>query len=677
MSRQSQFSSLGQDSGAHELGFSAPEGLPDTLPLHQQLSLTASTSGDFQSLSTDFVAPSHPDVEFSLDPYAGRATYNGLPIYTPQQAADNLNRAGVNFTFGNNGALDDHVLTYGFWTSLDEVQHSYYTETNANGEVLTQDGDYISQGIFAPFTAEQQAMAIQNIGLWDDLIAVTFQQADSAADADITFGFTQMIPAAGAHTYFPQEETLDRAYGFVNAGRAAGDVWANMAYQGDFSGDNSLAGGYGWFAITHELGHSLGLSHTGDYNASDDKDGDGKPDPITYAGDAYYAQDTQQYSIMSYFNGAYTGQRAVNWDTGYFAYAQTPAVHDIVAVQEVYGADYTTRAGDTVYGFNSTADRDIFDFTQNAVPILTIWDGGGNDTLDLSGFNANNIIDINEGAFSSAGYKISDEAKAFYGQYFGITTDAQWASFFSHNGLGPDGRPVDNIAIAYGAQIENAIGGSGNDTINGNALNNVLTGNGGNDTIRGGAGTDTASYSTASSAVTVNLAAGTATGGAGNDTLNSIENVIGSGFDDRIIGSSGANRIAAGNGVDVVTLGAGNDIFVEELGTKSASKVGNLSWDVITDFSAGDKIDLSGLHHSFHFNGTNANKADGDVTYKVYNSVNGAENALGIDIHDHVGSGDLSGPVTVVFTNVDGGSADIGLILLNHNGVSANDFIFA
>ncbi len=29
----------------------------------------------------------------------------------------------------------------------------------------------------------------------------------------------------------------------------------------------------------------------------------------------------------------------------------------------------TTRAGDTVYGFNSTADQGVFDFTQNTHPI--------------------------------------------------------------------------------------------------------------------------------------------------------------------------------------------------------------------------------------------------------------------------------------------------------------------
>jgi Ca2+-binding RTX toxin-like protein len=429
-------------------------------------------------------------IDFSADPYAGTVAGNGKDIWSPQEAADNLNRAGVNFTFGNNGALDDGVLTFGFWNDLDQVLAGYYGEINEDGYVLTQDSVYLYGGYFAPFTEEQRAMATQNIGLWDDLIAVTFQQVDDANTADITFGFTLMSAAAGAHTYYPQEEALNYYYNFDTAGEAAGDVWANILYQDDFSGPNSVAGGYGWFAITHELGHSLGLSHGGDYNASDDNDGDGNPDPITYGGDAYFYQDSQQYTIMSYFSGRVTGQVAIDWDQGVYAYAQTPAVHDILAVQEVYGADYSTRAGNTVYGFNSTADRAVFDFTTNTIPIVTIWDGGGKDTLDLSGFDTDSIIDINEGAFSSAGFEITDEQRAEWMGILGLTTDEQLQQWMDVRGLGPDGRPTDNIAIAYGAVIENAIGGVGNDVMLGNDVGNRLVGNDGDDVINGGLGMD-------------------------------------------------------------------------------------------------------------------------------------------------------------------------------------------
>ena len=63
--------------------------------------------------------------------------------------------------------------------------------------------------------------------------------------------------------------------------------------------------------------------------------------------------------------------------------------------------------------------------------------------------------------------------------------------------------PICTTTIAR-SYIDNAIGGSGNDTIIGNEIANVLnggagnetiTGGGGNDTIIGGSGTDTAVYS--------------------------------------------------------------------------------------------------------------------------------------------------------------------------------------
>jgi serralysin len=570
-----------------------------------------------------FSGPTGGDV--SADPYAGQTAGNGKPIWSAQQAADNLSRAGVDWTFGNNGALDDGILTYGFWTE-EEVENSYYLEDGATK--ILADSFYIQAQKFAAFTPEQQAMATANLQLWDDLIAVTFQKAASPAEADITFGFVQMSPAAGAHAYYPQEEAFDAYYGTEDLGKTGGDVWANYLYQDSFSGANAQIGAYGWFAITHELGHSLGLAHGGDYNASDDNDGDGQPDPITYEGDAYFFQDSQQYTIMSYFDGFYTGQSAVSWaaaDT-FFVMAQTPQVHDILSVQQIYGADMTTRAGNTVYGFNSTADRAVFDFTVNKTPVLTIWDAGGRDTLDLSGFNANNVIDINEGAFSSAGYKIDAASKAYFGAAFGLETEEDFADFYAANGLGPDGRPVDNIAIAYGAKIENATGGSGNDTLIGNSLSNVLTGNAGND------------------------------------------------------------RFIGGDKTDVFVLGAGNDTVVGEIQSKVATKVGKLSLDIVKDFnlSGDDTIDLSGLDantkvrgdQAFTFTGTGGANGAGQISYTTYANIAAAEKALNYDIDGVAGVGSVSGPVTVVFGNVDGGTADFGLILLGTSGVTASDFIF-
>ena len=127
---------------------------------------------------------------------------------------------------------------------------------------------------------------------------------------------------------------------------------------------------------------------------------------------------------------------------------------DIYAVASMYGAATSTRTGDTVYGFNSNAGA-VFNFgNYTSAPALTIYDSGGTDTLDCSGYSAAQTIDLHAGAFSSVG------------------------------GL------VNNIGIALNAVIEKAIGGSGNDTLIASDAGCTLSGGGGNDTLNGGAGND-------------------------------------------------------------------------------------------------------------------------------------------------------------------------------------------
>ena len=97
-------------------------------------------------------------------------------------------------------------------------------------------------------------------------------------------------------------------------------------------------------------------------------------------------------------------------------------------------------------------------------PSLAIYDAGGTDTLDFSFYSANQVISLVEGSFSSIGDNIN-------------TDD-------------PEDPLINNITIAVGTVIENAIGGSGDDSFIGNDSDNVFTGNGGNDTYTGGAGND-------------------------------------------------------------------------------------------------------------------------------------------------------------------------------------------
>lgn len=149
---------------------------------------------------------------------------------------------------------------------------------------------------------------------------------------------------------------------------------------------------------------------------------------------------------------------------------------------------------------------------------------------------------------------------------------------------------------ATGTGNDSISGAAGNDVIFAGDGNDTLQGGAGADTLYGGAGSDTASYSASGSAVNVNLGTGAASGGdATGDVLNSIENVIGSAFNDTLTGSSAANQIfggagadsiAAGDGDDTVDGGDGNDTI--DAGAGNDSVTGGLGNDSIL---AGDGAD--------------------------------------------------------------------------------------
>lgn len=296
---------------------------------------------------------------------------------------------------------------------------------------------YGEEAGFSALSEAQKIAARLTVKLWDDLIAPDFVETSGASNIKFSNTTTDI---GYAHAYYP------------GGGSADGSVWFNPTYDASW-GTNDLVtpkiGQWGFNAYAHEIGHAIGLPHPGNYNG-------GSP---TYAANAAYAQDSQMYTIMSYFDAYETGADWVASD-GREYFAQTPMLHDIMAIQALYGAETATRSNDTRYGFNATADitgndtNRIFNFAVNLHPILAIWDGGGNDWLDLSGFATASRIDLNQGAFSDC-----------------------------------DSMTM-NISIAYNCDIENAAGGAGSDSITGNALNNTLVGNGGSDTLRGGAGAD-------------------------------------------------------------------------------------------------------------------------------------------------------------------------------------------
>jgi Ca2+-binding RTX toxin-like protein len=109
--------------------------------------------------------------------------------------------------------------------------------------------------------------------------------------------------------------------------------------------------------------------------------------------------------------------------------------------------------------------------------------------------------------------------------------------------------PVKTI---FGTELDDLLSGTAaNEKIYGRGGNDLISGGLGNDYMDGGSGIDTVTYSSAASAVTVDLSITSAqyTGATGFDTLISIENLVGSAFNDTLKGNSLANSLSGLSGM--------------------------------------------------------------------------------------------------------------------------------
>ena len=408
--------------------------------------------------------------------------------YSTSQAAVQLTRSGLSWN-GYQVYNKPVALTFSFLDST--------TTASPRGD----------KGIVA-FNSAQQAAAMQSLQAWSDLANIKFTQV--ASGGRLTFAnYTQFSNGQPAN---------DQAYAYLpSTSKAGGSMWFDYNISNIRSPDKYE---YGRQTITHELGHALGLSHPGDYNS-----GTGV---ISYSASATYVEDSRQYSLMSYWSETNTGAKF----NGHYAVA--PLLHDIAAIQRLYGANMTTRTGNTVYGFDSNSGRDYYSASSSSdVLIFSVWDAGGNDTLNFSRYGQNQLINLNAQTFSNVG------------------------------GL------IGNVSIALGAVIENAIAGAGNDSVIGNAVANLLRGNAGSDRLYGNDGNDALYGDDGNDLLYGGNGIDTLNGDGGNDRIWGSEGddlLYGGSGNDTLNGENGNDRLWGGEGVDILYGGNGNDTLYGENG---------------------------------------------------------------------------------------------------------------
>lgn len=425
------------------------------------------------------------------------------------------------------GSLDDlaDYMVNGFWADLGASAHRY--DTSSSNEI-TVDIDALS--------AEGKQLARWAFEAWEavadiDFVEVSSDTAQIVMNEEGVGAFTgyQVYASPGDIIY---QSTIEISQDWLDA-------------------YGTQLGSYAFQSYMHEIGHALGLGHTGNYTVT-----------AVYGTDETYSNDSWQLSVMSYFDQQ---QNTTVDDTR--AETGTLMMADIIAIQSIYGAadGSSLTAGSTIYGKNHTLGdswlgelmdgimgngSSAFDGSATA---FTIYDHSGFDIIDFSTDTEDQYVDLNAGSISSV---------------FGLE---------------------GNMVIAMGTRIESYRSGAGDDTIIGDDYKNVvlgatgedtLIGAGGNDALKGGGGNDYLTGDDGNDELTAGGGKDLVLGGTGRDVLR------GGAGKDTMKGGSGNDILKGGGNEDDLTGGSGSDHFQFE------SSGGH---DVVQDFDALDNNEVINL----------------------------------------------------------------------------------
>ena len=469
-----------------------------------------------------------------------------LLIRQPNAFGGGTSTSNVTATETNN--IDG--LLYGVKWQSNDITYGFTDDFTNDYESNYPDYSNFENG-FEALNTTQEDVARYWYSMYENVSDLNMTELDGEEDRDATMRMAESNRPNTASAYYPTGHF------------AGGDSWYNP---NDYN--TPEIGDYAFATFGHELGHAFGLKHghetEGVADTAMDED-----------------RDSSEFSIMTYRSYVGHDKEALPYYTNEsVGFPQSPMMYDIAAIQHMYGADFDTNSGDSEYTFSTTTGEMFIDGEGQGTPVAnrifrTLWDGDGTDTYNFSNYTTNLNLSLEPGDWSDLDVNGNNQRARLNAGYDGTGIYNPDSIVYSRahvfNALQHDG---DTRSL-----IENATGGSGNDSIAGNETDNLLQGAVGNDTISGKTGNDNLMGGYGNDLLSGDIGNDTLDGGNNNDTLN---------------GGSGEDDLSGGSGNDILMGLADNDILMGNAGKDNLN--GGSGNDYLEGGAEIDKLRGAGNH---------------------------------------------------------------------------------